>query len=122
VGLLGELRRVSAMDQRLLEASRMGFSRVVTAPHKGGKQKGNQKAQGRGSNRIHGMEWIQCDNLMDAINSGLVSPLPSRTKSSTRKTASRNSPTNSAPGYVNDLNLDIILDDEDDEDDFDDFQ
>lgn len=119
VGLLGELRRVSAMDQRLLEASRMGFSRVVTAPHQGGKQK--RKQQGQGSNKIHGMEWIQCDNLMDAINSGLVSPLPSRSKRSTRKPASPNSPTNPAPGMFKDLNLDIILDDEED-DDFDDFQ
>ena len=118
VGLLGELRRVSSMEQRLLEASRMGFSRVVTAPRQGGKQK--RKQRGQDSNKIHGMEWIQCDNLMDAINSGLVSPVPSRPKRSTRQSGSRNSPNSSAPGYIKDLNLDVILDDEDDE--FDDFQ
>ena len=115
VGLLGELRQVAALDQRLLEASRMGFSRVVTARQGGGRS--FSKKSGRGNakvSKIHGMEWIQCDTVKDAINAGLVSPLPRRTKSAPNKKGRAGKP---APGSMEDLQLnDIILDDEEDDD------
>ena len=139
VGLLGELRQVPALDQRLLEASRMGFSRVVTAVSGGwgggggkgvmskhSKHGAKKLQQDQRATRIHGMEWIQCENVMEAISVGLVAPIP--TSSVRRKRSAASMPTTSsnnvpaAPGTIEDLNLDregpggIILDDDDDDD------
>lgn len=72
VGLLGELRPVQAIEKRLQEARRMGFSRVVSAPEYSSRKGGKQKSP------VAGIEWVQCRDLMEAIGAGLEKPLPKR--------------------------------------------
>ena len=62
---------------------------------------------------IHGMEWIQCDTLMDAINTGLVQPMPKRKR---RRTVEGESEIRT-PGSLEELGLDEIMDDEENDDD-----
>jgi predicted ATP-dependent serine protease len=73
VGLLGELRLVGSLDKRVQEARRMGFSRIIT-PRNGKKRR--QLGQRTQSTVVKGIEWLECDTLLDAINSGLVHALP----------------------------------------------
>jgi DNA repair protein RadA/Sms len=114
VGLLGELRSVAALDKRMQEARRMGFSRVITPPatrRKRSHKKGVKK-NGRTTSVAHGMEWIQCDTLMDAIEVGLVEPLP-KPKPKRRSTSKESGDT--IPEQLGDLGLDAILDDDEEE-------
>lgn len=111
VGLLGELRPVTALEKRLREARRMGFSRVITP-------RSNTKRSTKGySNKqisksiFDGIEWIQCATLRDAIDEGLVIPVPKRVTRKKKKGES------GMPETLQDLGLDDIIDDEDDEDD-----
>ena len=104
VGLLGELRGVGSLEKRVEEARRMGFSRVIT-PKNGGYNR--RPRRGTQSSRVNGIEWIQCDTLLEAINAGLVKALPKRGR---RKAED-------VPGSLE--QLEEIFDD--DEDDFDSF-
>ena len=65
IGLSGELRSVDDVDRMIIEAERMGFTRVVVpARHqKWGKQTyyGNRK-----------VEVLECWNVLDAVNKGLT--------------------------------------------------
>jgi DNA repair protein RadA/Sms len=125
VGLLGELRPVPAIEKRIQEARRMGFSRVVTPRTTKSRQKvGPSKP---GFSRFMGIDWIQCDTLSDAINEGLVTRLPKgRRKTREKQDAEEGdkpefSSGRRPPGALGDLMLDqIITDDEDDENDDDD--
>jgi predicted ATP-dependent serine protease len=112
IGLLGELRTVPAIEKRLQEARRMGFSRVIT-PHdyrsKGGRKKNAQ--QSTTVTHVSGIEWIQCTSLSNAINEGLVQPIPKRTSRPRPNSSSKEIETS-----TNDYMLEI-LDDGDDEDD-----
>ena len=74
VGLLGELRPVPAMEKRVQEARRMGFSRVITPRTGKGRKKGGPSKPS--FSRAMGIDWIQCDTLSDAVNEGLVVRLP----------------------------------------------
>ena len=107
VGLLGELRAVPRLDQRLQEARRMGFSRIITPRDSsvpGGKNKSNNaKSSKTRISRIHGMDWIQCETLQGAIYEGLVDIIPKHKRK--RRPES------------DDSVLLEILDDQDDEDD-----
>jgi DNA repair protein RadA/Sms len=114
VGLLGELRSVAALDKRIQEARRMGFSRVITpavSRRKGSSKKGAKKNGRTTSTTSQGMEWIQCDTLMDAIEVGLVAPLPQPKRKSRSTKESRST----IPEQLGDLGLDAILDDDDEE-------
>lgn len=116
IGLLGELRPVPVMEKRLQEARRMGFSRIVTPKGHDTKRRKNDKRGQPSFSRVQGIDWIQCDNIVDALNEGLVTRLP---KKSRRRKSSKQSDT-SAPGSMDDLmlnNPDLLVDDEDDEDD-----
>lgn len=100
IGLLGELRPVQSMERRLQEAKRMGFSRVVSAleiPVKGSKSKAPSP--------VYGIEWVQCETALDALQAGLSRPLPKRRSRKAR----------GAEGSfqtVEDLGLEIMDDDE----------
>lgn len=112
IGLLGELRPVPAVEKRLQEARRMGFSRVVSSRS----FQRNQKSYQRGKpsfSRIDGMDWIQCDTLVEALNEGLVTRLPKRGKRKA-KTSDEGNP----PGTIEDLMLQnsIIVDEEEEDD------
>ena len=79
IGLVGELRPVPSIEKRVAEAKRMGFSRVVT-PKK--YRKGNIKTESFASkSMVGGIEVVECDNVLDAINAGLVARInPERRK------------------------------------------
>ena len=121
VGLLGEIRSVPVMDKRLQEAQRMGFSRVVTSRVLDRTKKTAAVNRGKPSfSRIHGIDWIQCDTLVDALNEGLVRQLPQRRPR--RKT--RRQGRESSPGSMDELALndeDLFVDEEgyDDDGDYD---
>jgi predicted ATP-dependent protease len=111
VGLLGELRTVPAMEKRIQEARRMGFSRVVT-PRDATRSKSARKHfanQQTFTSTVHGLEWIQCETLQSAINEGLVRPIPKRApRSRTNK-----SEYEAVPGKLEELGLEELMDDDD---------
>jgi DNA repair protein RadA/Sms len=126
VGLLGELRSVASLTKRLDEARRLGFSRVITPMERStgyaNKSKRSfsssqpQKPQQQYRIRVQsykGMEWIQCDTLLPALNAALVTPLPQRSKKRPSKSAS-----STAPGSLEELEEIMDDDDDDDEDAF----
>lgn len=135
VGLLGELRPLSTLEPRLLQAQRMGFSRVIVAStqnhsssRRSKRKDSNQKRIQRSNvsepgddelqtrtTRKFGLDIYECTTLKQALNLALISPLPSRSKkfNNSKKSGHKYSP----PRSLNDLNLgdEVILDDEDDE-------
>ena len=122
VGLLGELRPAPGLTKRLSEARRMGFSRLVTpreSRRRGGGSFRKSKKDRLLSKVVDGIEWIQCDHLIDAINAGLVAPLPKRRR---KPSKSRGMSVDAViePGRLEDLELDAILDEADNDDDDDD--
>jgi predicted ATP-dependent serine protease len=110
IGLLGELRPVPALEKRIQEARRMGFSRVVT-PHVKDRRKDSARQDGARFQRTNGMDWIQCNTLLDAINEGLVAKLPKR-----RRRNHSSDDTASAPSSMEDLQLDSVIVDDDEDD------
>lgn len=114
VGLLGEIRSVPVVEKRLQEAKRMGFSRVVTSRVFDRKKKNNNIRGKPSFSRIYGIDWIQCDTLVDALNEGLVRRLPTRGQRKTNRKKSIDGP--GPPGSMEDLMLndeDFIMDEED---------
>ena len=112
VGLLGELRTVPRLEQRLQEAQRMGFSRVIT-PRDAASGNKNRRTKTTTSSkthisRIHGMEWIQCDTLQAALNEGLVYVIPKNKRK-------RRAPVDGTSAEKQDSDLLEIMDDEDDD-------
>jgi DNA repair protein RadA/Sms len=106
VGLLGELRTLPSMEPRLLQAQRMGFSRVIVA---GNKLKHQHK---------YGMEYIECPTLKQALELGLTAGLPKRQRRTPGKKKA-SSKKKLSPDSLEEWELEnIIVDDEDDEDDF----
>lgn len=115
VGLLGELRTVPALEKRLQEARRMGFSRVVTPRDFRSKSagKGQQSASPKTTiSQVNGIQWIQCETLQSAINEGLVQPIPKRKP----RPRSKSTDGDSARGKLQDFSLEEIMDDVDDDD------
>jgi DNA repair protein RadA/Sms len=125
IGLLGELRPVHSLEKRIAEARRMGFARIVTpsSPNSwGGGKKNRSKDNSPGPREISagGITQLMCQNVLDAINCGLVVPLP------TRRTGNGPALIKPKPIKVNNSSWDrgsndddrherdIIIDDEDD--------
>jgi DNA repair protein RadA/Sms len=112
VGLLGELRPVHSLEKRISEARRMGFSRIVTPSSPtvqvGGKRK---KAKDAGPREISlgGITQLMCDNVLDAINCGLVTQLP--TKRTGNGPVLKKPKRSLSPGS----DVDVIVDDDDDD-------
>jgi predicted ATP-dependent serine protease len=109
IGLLGELRTVPALEKRLHEARRMGFSRVISP--KDYRMNGNRKKTAKQAttvSQINGIEWIQCSNLLSAINEGLVHPIPKRVTQRQAKSSSGNT------SDKNDFPVEILDDVDDD--------
>ena len=75
IGLVGELRPVSSLKKRITEAKRMGFSRIVV-PKRLGSKKHNKWTKKQEytpeSNKVADIEVIECENLLNAINEGLI--------------------------------------------------
>jgi DNA repair protein RadA/Sms len=105
VDLSGELREVQAIEKRLHEARRMGFSRVVSARRRGD----NSRRAIPVPSPVRGIEWIQCDKLLDAIGAGLITALPKRRYQRITPT----SRTSSTPERIQDLGLEIVDGDDD---------
>jgi DNA repair protein RadA/Sms len=122
VGLLGELRPVLSLEARLLQAQRMGFSRIIVASGNMGDSmgKGRQKIDsGVRQSRKYDLDVVECATLSDALDLGLVARIPKRTKGMKSSKGEANSnitpnPTLSIEELY--LNENIILDDEDDDD------
>lgn len=117
VGLLGELRSVPAIEKRLQEARRMGFSRVITPPDF--RAKGSRKNRHKDSSKsmvsnVNGIQWIQCETIQSAINEGLIHPIPKRSPRSRSKFTDKEG----APESMDELGLDDVVDDDDDYDAF----
>jgi len=113
IGLLGELRQVASLEKRVNEARRMGFSSVIVP-----KQKVEQKSKQKGYNRgiqssTRGIDCIEANGLLDAIEKGLTSKIPKRKN---RKSSYKKSDKTSQSD--DDLDELIIDDDEEDEEDF----
>mmetsp|Transcript_1118 Transcript_1118/g.1646 ORF Transcript_1118/g.1646 Transcript_1118/m.1646 type:complete len:681 (-) Transcript_1118:88-2130(-) len=109
VGLLGELRTVPFIEKRILEARRMGFSRIVSS-----RDKKSRRTTGKPKfSKSQGIDWIQCDNLLDALNEGLVRSLP---KKGTPRRKFQDS--TQSPRSVPELMLDEVILDDDDYEDF----
>ena len=93
IGLLGELRQVSSLEKRVKEAKRMGFSRIITPPQfrqtkgwrKGGRNGGRTKPYASTSSTYNGIEWIQCNTILEALNAGLVSELKTRKRGNRKR-------------------------------------
>ncbi|KAL7510809.1 hypothetical protein ACHAXN_007691 [Cyclotella atomus] len=117
IGLLGELRPVQALEKRVNEARRMGFSRIVT-PSSMKKTKGNT-AQSPKEISAGGITQVMCENILEAINSGLVHPLQTAVKSSGRSVKRVQRYQKRSQDLYESLGLDgtapILDDDEDDE-------
>ena len=113
VGLLGELRPLSNMEARLLQAERMGFSRAIVA--------GKRLKPGH---RKYGMEYLESPTLKQALELGLTASIPKRTKRRVPKEGGANDAFRkltgeNSPETLDDLELnDIILDDEEDDSDY----
>jgi predicted ATP-dependent serine protease len=106
IGLLGELRTVPAIEKRLQEARRMGFSRVITPRDYRSKNSRKKNVQQPITvTQVNGIEWIQCNSLSHAINEGLVHPIPKRTSRPRSNTS------------IEEIQKIEILDDSGDEDD-----
>jgi DNA repair protein RadA/Sms len=103
IGLLGELRGVGSLEKRVEEARRMGFSRIITP--KNGRDRRRSRQSGQSSTQAKGIEWIQCETLLSAINSGLAQPLPKKRR--------KKLPPGEHPDSLE--QLEEILDDDDDE-------
>lgn len=130
VGLLGELRSVTSLEPRLLQAQRTGFSRVIVAAaiqtssrsSRGAEtRKGvGEKEGGVRRTRKFDMDIFECSTLQEALNLSLVSPMPKPRLRTTRTSIGgkeSESLKKISPGSLNELNLqnEIILDDEEDE-------
>ncbi len=141
VGLLGELRPLSSLEARLLQAQRMGFSSVIVAAtnHHSSNRKSKRKKKGSGavfpededvptrSTRKYGLDIYECSTLKQALDLALTSPIPQKSKRFARKPNENSGPSDgngkkpgykaSSPGSLSELNLndEVILDDQDDE-------
>jgi DNA repair protein RadA/Sms len=129
VGLLGELRSVTSLEPRLLQAQRMGFSRVILAAAsknfstttKGSKtrKRDGEKEESVRRTRKFDMDIFECSTLHEALKLSLVSPLPNpklrmRTATGGNQKGSLENP---SPGSLHELQLqdEILLDDDEDE-------
>jgi len=145
VGLLGELRSLSSLESRLLQAQRMGFSRVIVAStdsspssrSKSKRKNKNKSSPSRSSKgvdeepearrtRKHDLDIYECSTLKEALNLALVSPIPTARRRSNRQKSNDNTTSMadkkygqkaSPPGSLRELNL--VVDEVilDDEDD-----
>jgi len=121
VGLLGELRPVHSLEKRIGEARRMGFSRIVTpssvCKKKTRRAAGRNDAPGPKEVSVRGIQQLMCNNILDAINCGLVDKLPTKQtrcgpKLIKPKRLADNGSVKNTPFGMDEL--DVILDDEDD--------
>jgi hypothetical protein len=97
------------------QAAATGFSRVVAPRDYQRSKKDRQFANKKTSlSQVHGMQWIQCEDLQSAINEGIVRPIPKRTP----RSRSATSQGEWAPGKLEELGLEEVMDDDDYDDAF----
>ena len=147
IGLLGELRPLSSLEPRLLQAQRMGFSRVIIASKhnasahcKQKKDRMNQSlspSQNRKNGRklsaldddksatrsTHkfGLDIYECATVKEALNFALTSPLPTNPTEFTRRqidSSTKATVRRDEPGSLRDLNLDDEIILDDEDDDY----
>jgi predicted ATP-dependent serine protease len=106
VGLLGEIRPVHSLEKRISEAKRMGFSRIVTPTYGDKNNRYGPREVSKG-----GITQIMCDNILEAVNCGLVKKLPTKNTISGPKLKRPTAQHDDAMWN----NEDIILDDAEDD-------
>jgi hypothetical protein len=81
--IIGELRQVSSVEKRVNEARRMGFSRIIVPKQSNNRKKLKHKRYGGGNTKAStgvvkytGIDCIEAENVMIAIEHGLVSRIP----------------------------------------------
>ncbi len=119
-----------SIEKRINEARRMGFSAVVIPKQKyfdpknrNNKKGGTTITAGRSiQSSIRGIDCIEAENLMDAIEKGLVSRIPKRKKKTSTPgggySKQRRKKYNAEQMVDHEDDFIIDDDDEDDEDDF----
>ena len=117
IGLLGELRQATSLEKRINEARRMGFSRVVM-PKQRSRAKGKRKTYKRSiQSSVRGIECVEADGLMNALEKGLVSKIP-KNRSKKKRNTGRGSK-KGAPLFEDGLEQELIIDDDEDDDEID---
>jgi predicted ATP-dependent serine protease len=115
IGLLGELRQVAALEKRVNEARRMGFSTVVIPKQNFEKKKKGVRYNTRSKSiqsSIRGVDCIEATSLMNALEQGLTAKIP---KGKKKKKGNRKGQ-KSMPLY-DEGQEELIIDDIDDDDD-----
>ena len=119
----GELRSVANTEKRIQEARRMGFSRIIMPkqnrdfnPRKEMKWGGDKQSYKK-SQSSFGIECVECETLREAINAGLVSPIPKKSKRKTNRNKWGSSKERPNLDFADDNGDDLIIDDSEDYDD-----
>lgn len=116
IGLTGELRPIgdSSYEKRVNEAKRMGFSRIV-GPIQGKRIRKSKKNRSNPTTSTNssssGIQVIQCETLVEAINEGLVTKLPP-----TKRKKGRQSKQKNRKKRENDITAEFEVIDDDDDD------
>ena len=107
---IGELRQVSSIEKRVNEARRMGFSRIIIPKQNDNrkKMKSKQFSNTKSQLKFSGIDCIEVEDLMSAIEIGLVTKIPKRRK---KTTVGRDTDKDQLP----------IFDDEDNDDEWENF-
>ena len=105
-----------SIDRRVGEARRMGFSRVVTPL--ADRRKSRKGGNGPREVSKGGIQQLMCDDLLDAINCGLVDRLPTKqTRGGPKLVRQRKSGTRGRPG-MDDEDMDVVIVDDEEDDDY----
>ena len=105
-----------SIDRRVGEARRMGFSRVVTPL--ADRRKSRKGGNGPREVSKGGIQQLMCDDLLDAINCGLVDRLPTKqARGGPKLVRQRKSGTRGRPG-MDDEDMDVVIVDDEVDDDY----
>ena len=102
----------------------MGFSRIIIPKQSasyGGQKKAKWGKNYQKSQSAFGIECVECETLREAINAGLVSPIPKKIKRKSKKVGGGRKMKSSQLKLGLDDGDEFIIDDSEDYDDEDDF-
>jgi hypothetical protein len=74
VGLGGELRAGKRLEERVREARKMGFERIIVPRSPGGRAQASSARAGGSSGSAGGEHVVQCRTLFDVVQAAFVNP------------------------------------------------